>query len=84
MLKIDSVASTGKHEKCKKYVSFPWPPLVATHRKGLARVLYCSKSFKRSIFLPRVSYVQQIMSFPSKGSEDDFRHIAFVLTISKA
>jgi hypothetical protein len=39
-LKIGSASSTGSHRKYIKYVSFPWPPVVAEHhRKRLAQVI---------------------------------------------
>jgi len=43
---IDSAASIGGHEMNMKYVSFPWPAVVATHdRKRLAQTLHSIRSY---------------------------------------
>jgi hypothetical protein len=43
---INSAASTGSHETNTKYVSFPWPAVVATHdRKSLAQTLHTIRSY---------------------------------------
>ena len=45
-MKMDSAASTGGHGKQMKYVSFPWPPVVAPHdRKTLAQAFHSSGSY---------------------------------------
>jgi hypothetical protein len=46
MLKINIGASTRNHGQCMKYISFPWPPVVAAHnRKRLERALQSSRIY---------------------------------------
>jgi hypothetical protein len=43
---IDSAASIGSHEMNMKYVSFPWPGVVATHDcTRLAQTLHSIRSY---------------------------------------
>jgi len=45
-LNFDSAVFTGNHGKYTKYVSFPWPPVVAAYvRKWLRRTLCSSWTY---------------------------------------
>jgi len=64
-LNIDSAYSTGSHKTYMKYISFPWPPVVAAHeRKTFAGALRSSAGSRRAILYTRYS----VMSIRSHHS----------------
>jgi len=73
--KIYSAASTGRRWGYTKYVSFPWPPMVAIHyRKGLARARLAAEvtCCIKTILIPGFSYVHYMLLFASNCAKDDF------------
>jgi hypothetical protein len=67
---INSAASIGSHETHMKYVSFPWPAVVATHyHKRLAQHQKLLAPEQLPL-CPGFSYIHCILPFPSNYAED--------------
>jgi hypothetical protein len=76
MLETNKATSTGSCGKFIKYVSFPWPPVVAAHnRKRLLEHCQAAEvtGYGRTLLRPRIKFDSSDPTIPFKMCKRRFR-----------